>query len=82
MANKHITKCSESLVIREVGFQTLRKILHTSGMPVFKKTDKSKCLVRMWGSWHPYILLAKVLNGEATLENGLEFPQNFNQLPR
>lgn len=52
---------------------------HLTGMPVFKKTDKSKCLVRMWGSWHPHTLLAEIQNGEAALGNGLTFPQNVNQ---
>jgi hypothetical protein len=41
---------------------------HLTGMHGFKKTDKSKCLVRMWESWQPHTFLAEIQNGEAALE--------------
>jgi len=43
-------------------------------MTIIKKT-KRVVLVRVWGHWSPGTLLVGVQNGEAAVENGMEFPQ-------
>ena len=50
---------------------TIRYHLTLISKAIIKKPRK-QLLARVWKNWSPRTLLVKVLNGTATLENGLE----------
>jgi hypothetical protein len=58
MVKKHMTKCSPSLVIKEMEIKTtLRFHLTPVRIAIIKKHHQQQVLVRMQGKWNPHTLL-------------------------
>lgn len=57
MANKHMKKCSTSLVIREMETKTTMIYHFTPIRKAIIKTDQQQVLLRMWRNWNPDTLL-------------------------
>ena len=75
MANKHIKRCSLSLVIREMQMKTPMRCLFTpTRMAVLRKTDSNKCWQRC-GEWEPSYIAVGMYNGTATLKKSLAVSQ-------
>ena len=69
-----MSSCSASLIIREMQGKTTVEISPYNCYDCYQKTERV-VLVRVWGHWSPGTLSVGVQNGEAAVENGMEFPQ-------
>ena len=71
MANKYTKRCSTSYVIREIQVKTTRYYYTPNRMTKIKNIDKCLVLMRMFRATGTLILLVKLQNGTATLEDRL-----------
>jgi hypothetical protein len=79
MAEKHLEKCSISLIIREMQIikTTLRFHFTPVRMAKIKNSGDSRCCQRMWRKRNTSPLLVGLQAGTTTLEITLVVPQNI-----
>ena len=75
MANKHVKRCSTSLIIREMQIKTtVRYHLMPVRMAAIQKSTSNKMLERVWRKGNPLTLLVGMQTSIATMQNNVEIP--------
>ena len=75
MANKHMKRCSTSLIISANANQDHNDVpLHTSQNGYDPKVYKQYMLERVWRKGNPLTLLVRMQSSTATMENSVEIP--------
>ena len=78
MANRHMERCSTSLIIREMQIKTIMRYrLTTFRMAKIENTENNKLLVRMWRKGIPLTPLVGIQTVAATVENSTDVPQKI-----
>ena len=68
MANKHMKRCSTSLIIREMQIKMTRYYLTPVRMAIIKKSTNNKFLEKVWRKGNPLTLLVGMQTGTATID--------------
>ena len=72
----HMTRCSMSLIIREMQIKTTMGYhLTPVRMAIINKSTNDNCGQGVWRKENPWALLAGMRIGAATVENSEEVPQ-------
>ena len=75
MANRHMKRCSMSLIIRETQIKTTMRYHLTPIRTVKVRNTKNNELARMWRKRNALALLVGMPAGAATVEDSTEVPQ-------
>ena len=78
MANRHMKRCSTSLIIREMQIKTPIRCHLTPKTGYYQSINNQQVLVRMWRKGNPSALLVGMQTGAATVESSMEIPQKIN----